>query len=174
MSEVVVTDATVLIYLARLGELDYLDNLFEDVYVSKTVYEEVVTRGQEEQYADALPIEAATDRFIDVITLSDETVDRADEIQQSSGLERGECTAIALADEEDARCLTDDHAARKTAESLGLEVNGTIYVLLEVLDRGRISLDEYVEKLDDLTDNGFRISASLYRHAIEKGENLTE
>lgn len=174
MSEVVVTDATVLIYLARLGDLDYLDSLFEDVYVSKTVYEEVVTRGREEQYADALPIEAATDRFIDVITLSDEAAGRANEIQESSGLERGECTAIALAEAEDARCLTDDHAARKTAESLGIEVNGTIYILLEALDQGQISLGKYTEKLDDLTDNGFRMSASLYRRAIEKGERLTE
>jgi predicted nucleic acid-binding protein len=174
MSEVVSTDATVLIYLARLDDLDYLDNLFEEIRVSETVYKEVVTRGREEQYADALPIEAATDQFIDVVTLSDETVSRADEIQEASGLERGECTAIALVEEEGARCLTDDHAARKTAESLGISVNGTFFVLLEALDQGRISLEKYVEKLDDLTDSGFRISASLYRRAIEKGENLTE
>ena len=174
MSELVITDATVLIYLAKLDDLDYLESLFEDVYVSETVYEEVVTRGREEQYADALPIEAATDRFIDVIPLSGETVNRANEIQESSGLERGECTAIALAEAEDARCLTGDHAARKTAESLGIKVNGTIYLLLEALGQGRISLEKYTEKLDDLTDNGFRMSASLYRRAIEKGEKLTE
>jgi predicted nucleic acid-binding protein len=174
MGEVVVTDATVLIYLAKIGDLDRLDWLFSEAYVSETVYEEVVIRGREERYADALPVEEATDQFIDVQTLSDGTNDRADEIQESSGLERGECTAIALAEKEEARCLTDDHAARKTAESLGIEVGGTIYVLLEALDRGRLSFEGYAEKLDELTNSGFRMSASLYRRAVEAGENLAE
>jgi predicted nucleic acid-binding protein len=172
MGEVVITDATVLIYLVKLGYLDHLDGLFDSANVSETVYEEVVTRGHKEQYADALPIKEATDRFLDVRTLSGETEARADEIQDSSGLERGECTAIALAEKENARCLTDDHAARKTAESLGVEVGGTIYVLLEALDREQISFEKYVSKLDDLTDNGFRMSASLYRKAVQAGEDL--
>lgn len=174
MSKVVVTNATVLIYLAKLDNLDYLAELFDEVSVSKTVYEEVVTRGQQEQYADALPVRNATERFIEVRELSDGTTNRADEIQESSGLERGECTAIALAEDMGARCLTDDHAARKTAESVGVEVNGTIYVLLEAIERGPLSFEEYVEKLDALTDNGFRMSASLYRRAIEAGEDFSE
>lgn len=174
MSNVVVTDATVLIYLAKLGDLDYLDKLFTQVYVSQTVYEEVVIRGQEEQYADALPIEEAADQFIHVQELPDKTANRADEIQESSGLERGECTAIALAEDKGVRCLTDDHAGRQTAESLGIEVNGTIYVLLESLKRGQLSFEDYVEKLDDLTDNEFRMSASLYRRAVEEGKDIAD
>lgn len=174
MSEVVITDATVLIYLAKLGHLNYLDRLFEQAYVPETVYEEVVTRGREEQYADALPVEEATDEFIDVRELPDEAKGRANEIQESAGLERGECTAIALAESEGARCLTDDHAARKTAESLDIEVGGTIYVLLEALDSEQLSFEKYVERLDELTENGFRMSASLYRKAVQAGEDLTD
>lgn len=174
MSEVVVTDATVLIYLAKLDDTEYLDELFEVANVPVPVYEEVVTRGREEQYASALQVEEATERFLEVRTLTSQTEDRADEIQRSSGLERGECTAIALAEDVDARCLTDDYAARKTAESLGLDVGGTIYVLLEALDRDYISLEEYVGKLDELTDNDFHMSASLYRRAVEAGEELTD
>jgi len=174
MSEVVVTDSTVLIYLAKLDDLSHLDELFDSAYVPETVYEEVVTRGRDEQYADALQVEAAADRFLDVRELPDETANRADEIQESSGLERGECTAIAVAEAEDARCLTDDHAARKTAESLGVAVGGTIYVLLEALDHGRLSFEEYVDELDALTDDGFRMSASLYRRAVDAGEDFAD
>lgn len=174
MREVVVTDSTVLIYLAKLDNLDYLDELFTEVQISQTIYEEVVTRGRREKYADALQVGEAVDRFINVRELSDETRDRADEIRESSGLERGECTAIALAEAEDARCLTDDHAARKTAESLGIEVGGTIYVLLEALDRGRLSFEGYVDELDALTDDGFRMSASLYRKAVQAGEDIAD
>lgn len=174
MSEVVVTDSTVLIYLAKLGDLTYLNDLFEEAIVPEAVYNEVVTRGRKEQYTDALPVEEAANGFLDVQSLPDEIEIRADEIQKSSGLGRGECTAIALAEDRDVRCLTDDHAARKTAESLGVEVGGTIYVLLEALDRERISLDEYVARLDDLTDNSFHMSASLYRRAVEAGEDLAD
>lgn len=174
MSEVIVTDATVLIYLAKLGDLDYLDGFFEDAFVPEAVYEEVVTHGREEQYAGALQVEESTDRFLDVRTPSNATKKRADEIQKSSGIERGECTAIALAEDENARCLTDDYAARKTAESLGLDVGGTIYVLLEALDHDRISFEEYVRKLDYLTDDNFHMSASLYRRAVEAGEELID
>ncbi|WP_135829752.1 PIN domain-containing protein [Halorussus halobius] len=174
MSEVVVTDSTVLIYLAKLDGLSYLEALFDSAFVPDAVYEEVVTRGREEQYADALQVETAADRFLDVHELPDEIEDRADEIQRSSGLERGECTAIALAEAEDARCLTDDHAARTTAESLGVAVGGTIYVLLEALDRERLSFEAYVDELDALTGEGFRMSASLYRRAVEAGEELAD
>lgn len=171
MSEVVITDATVLIYLAKLDDLDYLDELFEKTYLSETVYEETVTRGQAEQYTDALQIEEAAESTLNVRSLEPEVESRANEIQNSSGLERGECTAIALAEDERARCLTDDHAARKTAESLGIEVGGTIYVLLEALDREQMSFEEYTDKLDELTEKDFRISASLYRKAVQAGED---
>jgi len=172
MSRAVVTDSTVLIYLAKLGDLGLLDELFDETHVPERVYEEVVTRGREERYADALPIREAAEAFLDVRSLPREARERADEIQRSSGLERGESTAIALAEAEGARCLTDDHAARKTAESLGVEVGGTIYVHLESLDGGHITYEGYVDRLDELTDNGFRMSASLYRRAVEAGEEL--
>jgi len=174
MSEVVITDSTVLIYLAKLGDLDYLDELFEEGYLSETVYEETVTRGQAEQYTDALQIEQATEQLLDVRSLEPEVEVRANEIQSSSGLERGECTAIALAEDEGARCLTDDHAARKTAESLDIDVGGTLYVLLEALDDGRIGFQEYADKLDELIEKDFRMSASLYRKAVEAGEDLVD
>ncbi|WP_231185574.1 hypothetical protein [Haladaptatus sp. DYF46] len=172
MSPAVVTDATVLIYLGKLGELDRLDSRFDRILVPAAVYEEVVTRGHEERYSDALSVEQASESFLAVRSLEDDTKQRAERIRASAQLGRGESEAIALALAENARCLTDDHAARTTAESLGAEVGGTIFVLLESLDSGTIGFEEYVSLLDDLTDNGFRMSASLYRRAVEAGREL--
>lgn len=70
------------------------------------------------------------------------------------------------------RCLTDDHAARTTAESIGVPVGGTIFVLLEALDRGRLSKAAYVSRIDRLADGGFHMSASLYRRAIDAGDEI--
>lgn len=83
-----------------------------------------------------------------------------------------EAAAIGVAEEHGAHCLTDDHAARVIARSLGVEVGGTIYVLLEALDRGTIGFERYVSLLDELTERGFRISASLYRKALEAGRDV--
>lgn len=170
----VVADATVLIYLAKLGRLELLDALFDRVLVPEAVYEEVVTRGREQGYADALTIDDATDAFLRVQSLSDDTTKRAADIEESTDLGHGEVAAIALALMEDARCLTDDHAARRSAESLGVAVGGTIYVLLEALQADRVSHDEYVGLLETLDESGFRMSAKLYRQAVEAGEEVGE
>lgn len=172
MSEAVVTDATVLIYLAKLGKLTYLDECFERVLVPEPVFDETVTQGRDEQYTDALAIEDACESFLTVCSLPEKTASRAARIRGSAGLDRGESVAIALALDREARCLTDDYPARKTAESLGAEVGGTIYVLLAALDDGLLSYEEYVVSLDELTEKGFRISASLYRRAVEAGREL--
>ncbi|HET7323924.1 MAG TPA: hypothetical protein VFJ06_06305 [Halococcus sp.] len=170
----VVADATVLIYLAKLDRLELLDTLFDRVLVPEAVYEEVVTRGREQRYADALAIDDATDDFLCMQSLSGDATDHTGDIEESTNLGNGEVAAIALALCEDARCLTDDHAARLCAESLGVAVGGTIYVLLEALQTDRVSHDKYIELLEALDEKEFRMSARLYRQAVEAGEEISE
>jgi len=169
-----VADATVLIYLAKLGELHLLGELFDDVFVPEPVHREVVERGRQEGYPDALAVDDATGDQFQVRTLTAETTDRATAIRETANLGAGEASALALAATIDARCLTDDHAARQTAETLDIPVGGTIYVLLQALDAGQYSLEEYVTLLDALDDAGFRMSASLYQQAIDAGENILQ
>jgi predicted nucleic acid-binding protein len=170
----VVTDATVLIYLANLDAIELLDECFDEVLLPPAVYDEVVERGRSEGYPDAIAIDEATEEFLEVRELSAEASDRAAEIRDTANLGAGEAEALALAEETAARCLTDDHAARQTAAALDVGVGGTIYVLLESLDRGLYSLDEYVECLDELESVGFRMSGRLYRRAVEAGEDRFE
>lgn len=61
-----------------------------------------------------------------------------------------------------------------TAESLGVAVGGTIFVLLFALETDLVTADGYVERLDELVDGEFRMSASLYRRAVEAGRVLSE
>jgi len=166
-----VADATVLIYLARLGDLHMLDELFESIVVPDAVYEEVVHRGREEGYSDAIAVEDAAESFLDIRSLEGDTATR---LRETTNLGAGEIAALALAANGDARCLTDDHAARRTAESLDINVGGTIYVFLRALRRDNISLQGFETRLDALDDAGFRMSAELYRRAIEAGEELAE
>lgn len=172
MSERGVADATVPIYLARLDRLPLLDELFESVLVPEAVYEEVVETGREEGYGDALAVDDAIEAFLPLRSLSGEAGRRAEDVREAADLGPGEAEAIALALESDARCLTDDHAARTTAGALGVPVGGTIYVLLEGLDAGELTREAYVDALEPLDESGFRMSARLYRRAVEAGVEI--
>lgn len=167
-----VTDSTVLIYLTRLGELSLLRTVFEDILVPEPVYDEVVVRGRSEGYRDAMAIDAATDEHLEVVELAADVQAVADRVREKASLGSGEAAVIAVAADQDARCLTDDHAARSTATAMDVKVGGTIFVLLSALEAGVLSLDEYLELLDALSESGFRMSASLYRRAIDAGESM--
>lgn len=97
---------------------------------------------------------------------------RANTLQEGADRRRGEAEAIALAEDAGAWCLTDDHAARTTASSLGLDVGETRCVLLSGLERGAYSSDGYVSRLDTLTERGFRMDAALYRDAVKAGREV--
>lgn len=168
----VVVDSTVLIYLARLGDLDLLPRLFDEVFVPAPVYDEVVETGREQGYPDALAVEEALEAFGEVMGLPAAAADRAERLRDAADLGRGEAAAIALAGGHDARCLTDDHAARTTAESMGVAVGGTIYVLLEAVAAGALTTADYEARIDSLADGGFRMSAALYRRAMAAPEAL--
>jgi predicted nucleic acid-binding protein len=167
-----IADATVLIYVARLGELRLLDELFDAVVVPTPVYEETVERGQDEGYPDAMRIEDATDSFLETHSIDGDVADRAMRVRKTANLGAGETAAIALAAEQDARCLTDDHAARRTAQSLDIAVGGTIYVLLRALERDMLSFQEFEHRLTALDDAGFHMGAGLYQRALEAGNEL--
>lgn len=169
-----VADATVLIYLARLGDLRMLDDLFDTVLIPEPVYKETVERGRNEGYPDAMAIEEASDSFLETVSIEGAADERATRLRETANLGAGETAAIALAAERDARCLTDDHAARRTAESLDVDVGGTIYVFLRALERGAISLQEFEQRLEALNEAGFRMSAGLYQQALDAAEEPVE
>lgn len=174
MSERPVADSTVLIYLARLGFLDQMERVFDAVLVPEPVYAETVVRGRDEGYRDALAIDEAIGGVLVRRKLEGDVASRARELRTAAELGAGEAAAIALASDLDVRCLTDDHGARTTADAVGVDVGGTIFVLLLALDRGVLPLEAYLAAIDALTDAGFRMDADLYREARSAGRGLLE
>lgn len=165
----VAVDSTVLIYLSKVGILGLLDEVFEEVLVPEGVHKEVVVSGLEQGYSDALAVDEA-----EFLSVRDVENDDVEYIRGSANLGLGESEAIVLARTEGCRCLTDDHATRKTAESFGVKVGGTVYVLLAALNHGVIEFEGYEEALGDLANTDFRMKASLYRKALEEGRSTVE
>ena len=138
----IVSDTSSLLYLYRIQALDWLPTLGGDVRIPKAVeleLQEGRTRGYD------VPDPAGYDwlRIVDPGAVPSEWL--------TLDLGRGELAVLALALERP-RCtvLLDDRHARRIAASAGLNVRGTLGVLIEAKARG---LTERVEPLVDRLEN---------------------
>lgn len=139
--KVVIADTSCLILFTNIGRLDVLEKLFSELWITKEVNEE---------YGLAIP------SFISV----HEPVDSGRQDALMIMLDRGEASSIALAAENPGcQIIIDEKKGRRIALALGLDVTGTLGVLVEASSRGLIEADSnLLEKLDQ---SGFRLSAAL-------------
>lgn len=155
----VVVNATPIIALSRIKQLDLLHKLYGRVFIAKEVFTETV------EYAKGKPDVSAIENssFIEVIevknTLSVEML--------LTELDRGESETIVLAKEINAGLIIiDEKLGREIAEAKGLKVTGTIGVLIEA--KYRKLVPEVRKYLDLLRNKGVWISPELYNQVIQQ------
>ena len=155
------TNAGPLIYLAILGHHNLLRQCYDRVLIPQAVYQEVVVQGAGRPGADETFTATANGQY-EVVSVTNRIAVEAllDE------LHLGEAEVIVLARELGvSRVLLDDGAARRKAKAMGLEVIGTIGILLLAREAGLpINLKR---DLDLLVQNGFRISSDVYHVLIK-------
>jgi len=123
---IVVSDASVLIHLARIDRFDLLQRLYTEITVPSAVWQETVVEGDGRSGAPELKAARASS-WVEVASIEDSGTRRL--LRQA--LDAGEADALALADQMEADLvLLDESAARRRADRLGLRKNG---------DRGRSS-----------------------------------
>ncbi|BAU12233.1 hypothetical protein LEP3755_27620 [Leptolyngbya sp. NIES-3755] len=155
---IIVSNTTPLSELAKIDRLDLLHSLFTTILIPPAVYAELTTG----DHPATIAIPVAT--WIE--TRSMNQVERIEQLLQSPGLDRGECAAIALAEELKAdRLLMDERAGRKLAQTLGLPTIGTIGILLLAKEEGIVS--EITPLLNDLIDHGTWISPAFYQQVLQ-------
>jgi len=158
----IVSNASPLINLARIGRLDLLCQLYGGVVIPEAVWHEVVVKGVGQPGADE--IEAAA-------WIKTESVANRQLVQASQQeLDTGEAEAIALSLETEAELLLmDEHLGRETARHLGVRYTGLIGVLVEGKHKGLISeVKPHLNALRDVA--GFRVSDALYRRVLQDEE----
>ena len=98
---------------------------------------------------------------------------QAMEWQESGLLEAGEAEAIALAHQLSATwLLTDDAAARVFATAVGVEVHGSLGIVLWAAASGHLSREEADAALDRLAHSSLWISARVLAEARAALERL--
>lgn len=154
----VVSNASPLINLARIGQMDLLRDVYGEVRIPEAVRREVVEEGAGQPGAQE--VQAA--EWIKTQTITNEPLVQA--LRQE--LDAGEAEAIVLALETSADVLLmDERLGREAARHLGVAVTGLIGLFVEAKRRGLISAVK--PSLDALRDQaGFRIRQGLYEEVL--------
>ena len=148
----VIVNATPIIALSGINQLDLLNKLFDEVIIPYAVYEEVVIKGAKKtgainlQNANWIKIERVTSpKTINPLLL---------------GLDQGELEVIQLGllinpD----YVIIDEKLGRKIAQAMGLSVKGTLGILLAGFYAGYLSKQETLDLSQQLVNHGIRLSA---------------
>ena len=151
--KVIISDTSTLLAFYEIGEMSILRERYGKIVTTPTVQREF-------QYP--LP------SWIDV---SEPTEENVRHVQEQFKLDSGEITAIALAlSHPKSTLIIDEMAGRRAAQALGIEVTGTLGILLKAKEQGIVStIRPLIQKLQD---NNFRMSETLIAEVlIEAGEN---
>lgn len=154
INKLVVTDAGPLMALGRQDLLGLLPALFQQVHVPDLVVRECLAKPE---LPDAQRVQAALSEGW-LLVREASPLDMRD-------LDMGERCAIAVALELGASLLVDDRAARRHAEVLGLNVLGTLGVLVLAKRRGLIA--EVKPVVQAMRQGGHFISQSALQAVLQ-------
>lgn len=159
----IVVNSAPLISLAILGQLDLLRTILGEVIVPRAVYDEVITRGKDKAgYKDLADVP-----WFQIAEVGHQELKRSIMVE----LDEGEAEVICVAKECSVRrvCI-DEFAGRRYAKLLGLEVIGTLGVLLIAKQKGYVR--EIKPCIEKLLANDRYISTTVCTEVLRKAEEL--
>ena len=155
MFESAVVNASPLIYLGRTGNLRLIEGCARSVYLPDVVLEEI-RAGQAEPAVPAL--DAAT--WLKVVSVGSVPSQVA-----AWNLGAGESAVLAWAlAHTGTRAIIDDREGRRCAGQLGVEVVGTVGLVLAAKRRGLVPTARPV--IDELIANGLYLSEEIVDRAL--------
>ncbi len=160
---IAVSNASPLIFLAKIGKLHLLERIFDKVLIPEEVYNEVVVKGREKGFPDADIVDEFIKRGFIVVKRVDV------KILRDAPIELGEKAAISLALKEGIKdVLIDEAKVRRFARVFGLKSKGTIFLFAKAHSLGYISKDELRVSLLELVRKGYRIREEILVSLLEE------
>lgn len=145
MQKVIVSDTSTLILFYKIGEFDLLQKVFGQIVITETVLSE---------------FKRQTPEWIKIVNPT---------TNLHKGLlgflDAGEATSISLATEYE-RCLLiiDESKGRKIAKELGLEISGSLGVLITAKNKGLIQ--SVIPIIEKIKQTNFRLSEALIKKVL--------
>jgi len=150
----VVVNATPLIALSLINQLDLLPQIFDEILVATAVYKEVVLQGAGRPGSDALG---------DASWIQVRNPESKPSIEPLLlGLDPGELQTLLLAREiQPDWVLIDERLGRRVAQAMGFGVKGTLGVLLVAFHAGLLSREQASKAVRELLEKGIRIGPDV-------------
>jgi predicted nucleic acid-binding protein len=151
MPKTIISDASCFITLSNIKEL----NILQKVYGKVLTTPEIAT-----EFGEILP---------DWVIIKS-TFDKSKQSELEQEVDKGEASAICLALEiKNSTLIIDDIKGRKLAVKLGIEITGTLGVIIKAKLNGKIKSIKPL--LTKIKNTNFRLSEELENNAIrEAGE----
>ena len=166
---IVVSDSTPLISLMKADRLELLHLLFGEILIPDAVFDELTANDHYTEEAELI----RSSSYIRQVSIEDTKA--VSLLQRATGLDLGESEAIIYADNNKADLLLMDEASgRKVAMSMGLEIMGTVGVLVNACRDGYLRPEEVDEALAIMKRANIRISDRLIRNALEIVYSINE
>jgi predicted nucleic acid-binding protein len=151
-----ISNASPLLYLYRIGAILWFPKLFDEIWTPTAVKNELLA-GKSKGYDVPDPSDYAWLKIVNPKSMPSEWL--------ALDLGAGEIATMALALENQSHIiLLDDGLARRTAQAAGLQVWGTLKVLLEAKSQG------LVEKIEpfvtNLSEAGMWISSEVRQRIL--------
>ncbi|MCU0565769.1 MAG: DUF3368 domain-containing protein [Oculatellaceae cyanobacterium Prado106] len=156
---IVVSNTSPIFYLSTIGHLDLLHQLYGEIVIPTSVFNEITHVGNTDASARVVP----TLSWIKTQSATDQAF--VNELRAE--LDPGEAEAIALAVELNAdRVLMDERLGRAAAMRVGLQVTGVLGILIAAKRNNFIQ--DVKPLLDPLIEQaGFWIDAGLYAEILQ-------
>jgi predicted nucleic acid-binding protein len=149
-----ITNTSPLLYLYRIEAIDWLAKLFDEVWTPDAVKDELLA-GRSKGYDVPNPADYPWLRIVNPKSMLSEWL--------ALDLGAGEIAAMALENSSHI-ILLDDGLARRTAQVAGLQVWGTLKVLLEAKSQGLV--DKIAPYVSNLSEAGMWVSAEVKQRIL--------
>ncbi len=159
----VIVNSTPLITLSKLRSLSLLRELYEEIIIPNAVKEEITVK-------DDLASQDVLDNLTWIKVMDCPVVDKK---VFSSKLHSGEVEVLILAQTLNADLIiVDDKPARKVATFLGLEITGTVGVLVKAKQRGLIkAVKPFIESMKEID---IRLSDDVIKMALSTAGEISQ
>ena len=177
MPKPLVFDSTPLIYLTKSSLAELLKEISQPKFTTASVFEEEVREGKKKKAPEASFLETLfKEEIIKVHSVSNKKylnyVKEMAAESEMQPLHDAEAEVLCLTKELNGIAIADDQVARSVARILGIELHGTGYILGKIFATGKINKEKLIEKVKEMRNSGWYVSAEDYLKIIDYLKNL--
>ncbi len=165
----IVADSTPLIHLSKIGKLEILKQVFNQIIIPEAVYNEAVVKGKEKSIISANIIDSQ--KWIIKKNLNENQRLESKNLLKNANIGSGEAEAIILAKSDKLGLIIDDSVGIKVAESFGIETFWTTSVILKAVSKNILTKQKAKEIIENLVKSGLRLKAETLILILNKLSN---